>query len=319
MNNIKSKIFSLSTLLFIGCGDTTSSDTSSNSDSTDITNAIFTKQLTSCSDYVNTYTSDITELKNDTSLSGSLIISDETSTCSFATNSIPNHDVNSTDFVDNVAVNTKTYYVTKTPTDASSVTDISMRTDNAVFLNGVKLDLLSAGCYGIGDGKIGCNDIDQPFRFDPMYSGNDFGADKHNAHTQPNSGEYHYHGSPNAMFNTSEAIQSPVIGFAADGYPIFGSYFNDNGTIRKAVSGYVLKTGTRASILFKGTTYNTSETYLENYNGRFVDDWEHNTSKGDLDECNGMTVDGKYGYYVTDTYPWVVNCFKGTVNSSFEK
>ena len=43
------------------------------------------------------------------------------------------------------------------------------------------------------------------------------------------------------------------------------------------------------------------------------------TGNGDLDECNGMTVDGDYGYYVTDAYPWVLNCLIGDPDPSFDK
>lgn len=67
------------------------------------------------------------------------------------------------------------------------------------------------------------------------------GTDNNNAHTQPD-GTYHYHGNPMAMFITdcdASGIASPVIGFAADGFPIYGSCFNDNGTVRKATSSYV--------------------------------------------------------------------------------
>jgi len=76
---------------------------------------------------------------------------------------------------------------------------------------------------------------------------NDFGTDSHNAHTQP-EGTYHYHGSPVAMFYSDTAVVSPVIGFAADDFPIYGSYFDDNGTIRKATSSYQLKQGSRIDI-----------------------------------------------------------------------
>ena len=63
--------------------------------------------------------------------------------------------------------------------------------------------------------------LDQPWRFDPMHNANGFRVD---THSQPN-GSYHYHGKPNALFNESNASSaSPVIGFAADGYPIFGSF-----------------------------------------------------------------------------------------------
>ena len=102
----------------------------------------------------------------------------------------------------------------------------------------------AAACFGVGDGKIGCNDINQPWRYDPMSPLNNFGTDNHNAHTQP-SGAYHYHGNPKALFEFSRAVESPVVGFAADGFPIFGSYFNDRGAVRKAESSYRLKSGSR--------------------------------------------------------------------------
>ena len=70
-----------------------------------------------------------------------------------------------------------------------------------------------------------------------MFAGNDFGTDSHNAHTQPD-GAYHYHGDPVAMYDTSGETASGVIGFAADGFPIFGPYIDEDG-IRKVQSGYV--------------------------------------------------------------------------------
>ncbi len=50
----------------------------------------------------------------------------------------------------------------------------------------------------------------------------------------------------------------------------------------------------------------------------FIDDYEF-TAAGDLDECNGMTRSGSYGYYVTEAYPWVIGCFRGTPDTSFRK
>ena len=50
-----------------------------------------------------------------------------------------------------------------------------------------------------------------------------------------------------------------------------------------------------------------------------IDDYEYVANSGDLDECNGMTVNGQYGYYVTESYPWVIACFSGTPASSFNK
>jgi len=54
------------------------------------------------------------------------------------------------------------------------------------------------------------------------------------------------------------------------------------------------------------------------HDGTYVDDYAF-TNAGDLDEWNGMTMNGVYGYDVTDTFPWVMRCFKGTPDPSFRK
>ncbi len=40
---------------------------------------------------------------------------------------------------------------------------------------------------------------------------------------------------------------------------------------------------------------------------------------GDLDECNGKTVDGSYRYYITKNYPYILGCFRGSPDESFFK
>ncbi len=232
-------------------------------------------------------------------------------TCTFISNAIPNHDFNDAGgFVNGVSEQDQSFTITASPQKNTTTTALSLQYDNAILLNGVKVDLLAAGCFGVGNGKIGCHDMTTPWRYDPMSPNADFGTDSHNAHTQPN-GLYHYHGNPKALFDDSDSsVASPVIGFAADGFPIFGSYFDDNGTIRKALSSYQLKNGSRPS-----DGNNPSGIY----DGTFVDDYEYIKTSGDLDECNGMTVNGIYGYYVTESYPHVLGCFKGTPDESFLK
>ncbi len=56
--------------------------------------------------------------------------------------------------------------------------------------------------------------------------GHRFGADQHNVHVQPN-GLYHYHGNSTALFQLDGSVESPVIGFAAVGFPIFGSFIDE--------------------------------------------------------------------------------------------
>ena len=88
-----------------------------------------------------------------------------------------------------------------------------------------------------------------------------------------------------------------------EGNSILASYGN---------SGYTLKDRSRLNQTGEGAFPGG------NYDGTFRDDYEF-TNAGDLDECNGMTRNGTYAYYVTNTFPWVMNCFKGVPNASFEK
>ncbi len=278
----------------------------------DITNAILTKRSGDCADYIERYQSSALDVANSVVFNGQITISLVNDKCHFDTNNIPNHDFNDGGhaFPHHVSEQDAQLEITAAPTHASSTTALTLQTNNAVMLNGVKVDLIAAACYGVGNEKSGCGDMSQPWRFDPMHQANGFRVDSHNAHSQSN-GAYHYHGKPNALFDDSDdSAASPVIGFAADGYPIFGSYFNDNGTIRKAQSSYQLRSGERPS--GDGNPGGS-------YDGSFRDDYQYVENSGDLDECNGMVQDGVYGYYITDGYPYVLGCFKGTPDASFNK
>ena len=284
----------------------------------DITNKIFTAQNAECSAYVGAYTASVKDASSGWGYMSWVEITDNGETCTFSSNSIPNHDFNDNgEFATPVSQVNETFEIPTNPTVASTTTALTLEYDNAVFLNGAKLDLLAAACYGVGDEplgqeKIGCFDSNSPWRYDPMYSGNDFGTDSHNAHTQPD-GAYHYHGDPQAMYDMSGDAASGVIGFAADGFPIYGPYIDDEGAVRKVTSGYVLKSGQRTNQNGEGAFPGS------NYDGTYVDDYEWQSGDSDLDACNGMERDGQYAYYVTHAYPWVMRCFKGTPHSSFKK
>lgn len=284
------------------------SDFTSN-DSIDISNAILTNQSPDCTDYAKKYSSTALDKRNNKRLTARLVISVDAEECVFSTNGIPNHTFHDTDksFPHDVSAQSIEYRVPREPTFASEKTGLLLTQDNAMLLNGVKVDILAAGCFGVGDERTGCNDINADWRFDPMYSESGFRVDTHNAHTQPN-GAYHYHGNPNALFNSDSV--DVVVGFAADGFPIFSSFIEDNGNTRKIVSSFQLKNGSRPS--GQGNPGGT-------YNGQFRDDYEYISGSGDLDECNGATRNGSYGYYITDGFPYVLSCFKGTPNDSFNK
>jgi len=290
----------------------------------DIFDAIFTERSADCADYVNTYDATVMDLQNSIDFNADVVITATDTECTFTSNSVPNHNFNDETAAfaggqegATITATDAVSVVTRMPQIADNPTPLSQEVKNAIFLNGVRLDILSAGCYRPtsadagedGNVNIGCAS-DAAWLLDPLGTESKFGADFHNAHTQP-GGLYHYHGGPNAMFDDNPGSDgSPVIGFAADGFPVYGSYFYDNasGQVRKAVSGYTLKAGTR------GTRSDTNPG--GEYDGSYNDDWEF-TNAGDLDECNGMTIDGQYGYYVTDTYPWVMGCIAGTPNESF--
>jgi hypothetical protein len=294
-----------------------------------ITNALFTNREASCGAYAQMYVSDVMDVQSGVSFAGDLTISLTGGTCVFETNAIPNHNFNDGgSFATPTSAQNDRYEMPATASTAGSVSPLILG-DDAIFLNGVKLDLLAAACYDVGNEplgreKIGCgpDQDDNPWRYDPMSPLNEFGTDRNNAHTQPD-GTYHYHGDPRAMFISdcaSATAASPVIGFAGDGFPIFGSCIDDGGSLRRATSSYVLKNSGGARQDVSGYTTpvgGRGAVASSNYDGQFRGDYEYAAGSGDLDECNGMIIDGDYGYVVTNTYPWVIGCFKGTPDDSF--
>jgi arylsulfatase A-like enzyme len=275
-----------------------------------ITATKFTNLSPNCSDYVGEYQSRAEDIGQNVTFSGQVTITANSAQCTISSNSIPNHDFNegARGFPNNVGEVNESFSFTTSPSPAANTTPLTIDRDNAILLNGVKVDVLAAACFGVGDERTGCGDPDQPWRFDPMHGPNGFNVDMNNAHAQPD-GAYHYHGPP-PIFNGDSQTASGVIGFAADGYPIFGPYFDAGGTFRPATSSYRLKSGDRPS---------GAGDPGGSYDGTYRDDYEYVAGQGDLDECNGMSVNGQYGYYVTTEFPYLVGCYTGTPDASFLK
>ncbi|MEM9255059.1 MAG: YHYH protein [Pseudomonadota bacterium] len=286
---------------------------------TNITNVILTSRSGDCADYAGSYFAKVEDITLQRRHEARVSIEARDTNCTMSTNGIPNHDFNgpTANFANDVKALNKVFRIPRNPKRATSSTPLAQRSYDAVLLNGTPVDLLSAGCYRPdsrgadknGNVLAGCRDTD-PWLIDPPAYDHYFGTDLHNAHAQPD-GRYHYHANPNALFLDHDNRQpSPVIGFAADGFPVFGTLFKDStGNIREARSGYRLKTAPRPSPP-EGPGGTPDGTYLADYEF---------TGDGDLDACNGMTVDGQYGYYVTTTYPWILNCMIGTADPSFDK
>tara|TARA_Y100000590_G_scaffold384896_1_gene456590 strand:- start:9632 stop:10834 length:1203 start_codon:yes stop_codon:yes gene_type:complete len=100
---------------------------------------------------------------------------------------------------------------------------------------------------------------------------------------------------------------SPVIGFAFDGYPIYGPYgYGKDGILKEMLSSYSLKKGKNG------------------YGG--IEDWEYIEGLGDLDRCNGIeskipgSAESFYHYHATFNsgsgqigFPYFLLCYSGIV------
>jgi len=271
----------------------------------------FTNRSPNCAHYVGNFHSTSKDIGRDMTFDGSTVITTTATKCKFVANGTPNHDFNDSQriFTNLFSPQNDIFEVSRTPVLAATPTDLSLTQDNAIMLNGVKVDLLAGGCFGVQNGKTGCLDINQPWRYNPVNPDSGYIVDSQNAHTQPD-GAYHYHGPPITLAESTGDSESGVIGFAADGFPIYGPYIVENGVRRKVVSSYRLKSGNRpiGSDIPQGA-----------YDGQFRDDYDYVDGHGDLDQCNGMMRDGTYGYYISDGYPYIIGCFQGTPDPSFNK
>lgn len=292
----------------------------------DLTGQILTATEADCAFYSGDYTSMITDIPSGQDFEGMFAISTAGDTCVFDTNQIPNHNTGeNSNFATPVDEVDATLEITMSPELADNPTALDMGA-SVLMLNGVKWEAYPAACFGVGDepeGReaIGCFDdqIENPWRYNIGSPLNDFGFDDYLAHVQP-GGLYHYHSTPSVLYDIEceGTAVSPVVGFAADGFPVYGPCFQDeDGTIRAAESSYVVRDGARQDVEGYTTPYVVGNVMSDEYDGQFIGDHEYVEGGGDLDECNGMTVDGQYGYYITGSYPYVLSCYSGTASASF--
>ena len=104
---------------------------------------------------------------------------------------------------------------------------------------------------------------------------------------------------------------SPIIGYALDGFPIYGpwGFVDDTGKLRRMRSGYRLRQIKRRTHLPDGTALTPAQfgpDVSEEFPlGAFVEDYEFVAGSGDLDEFNGRFAKtpeypaGTYAYFLT--------------------
>lgn len=186
---------------------------------------------------------------------------------------------------------------------------------------------------------------------------------------QPGNGSYHYHADPLCLRaqlndnlqtlrtsrNGSVYVElqsgwrhSPILGWAPDGYPIYGPYgysspADPGSAIKRLKSGFRLRPITQRHSVpdwslpnHTGVSQNlTSTQYGPDVStnfplGRYVEDFEWVSGVGDLDQFNGRTTvtpefpKGTYAYYVTiddngtPAFPYVIaGQYYGAVSGGF--
>ncbi len=188
-----------------------------------------------------------------------------------------------------------------------------------------RIEILELGKFGIavngvpfdpGAAEYWNRDRRSGWRYEAIGGTINLGLDKNNAHVQPN-GAYHYHGLPTGLIKSwSRDIHSAIVGYAADGFPIYAEY------------GYVDPKDAASSVTALRASYSVKNGARPGgpggiYDGTFVEDYEFIAGAGDLDQCNGRNTvtpdypDGIYAYFLTARFPFVPRCFRGMPNTSF--
>jgi hypothetical protein len=153
----------------------------------------------------------------------------------------------------------------------------------------------------------------------------------------PAMGNYHHHQNPSAykldlnvisticdlydadgLYSIDSTVHSPLIGYAYDGFPIYGAYGykNSDGTggITRIKSGYQLRNITTRTVWADGTDVPDGPAVSTIYPlGYFREDYEFVTHAGQtdyLDEHNGR-------FCVTPEYPNGIYCYFATVDANW--
>jgi hypothetical protein len=120
------------------------------------------------------------------------------------------------------------------------------------------------------------------------------------------------------LYTINPTIHSPLIGFAYDGFPIYGAfgYTNTNGTggISRMKSSYQLRNITTRTTYADGTDVVDGPTISSTFPlGWYREDYEyiaHPTDPTYLDEHNGR-------FCITPEYPSGIYCYFSTVDSNY--
>ena len=217
------------------------------------------------------------------------------------TTSIPDHGFLRDDGINAVTVQNLVYQITRTPVEAQTKVSTPNKKAIGVAVNGVVF-------YNtVGTQQENRNNV--PYTINQVDYLAKNNIDKGEGHADQD-GVYHYNSDPIRLYDKDETAHSPLLGYALDGYPIYGPYGWDDprgsSNPRVMKTSYKLRTNLRAD--------NTTP------DGMYVEDYQYVVGLGDLDEHNGRFCNtpeypnGTYAYFVTvdptDTkiplYPYII-------------
>lgn len=253
---------------------------------------------------------EVTDLEEGTSLTCSVSLSFTDTHVIVTTTGIPNHHLESGPSPEKAREQQTTWRIPLVPTMAGTPTMAPDRGAIAAAVNG-------AAIYGPEEGSGGAAVANQYGYYDETRENVELGVC--DGHSGP-GGEYHYHADANCVHwhdgvyaweQVPSDEHSGIIGFALDGFPIYGSYgWDDHGAAVEITSSYRFKTA--------------SEGGENGWNG--MDDFVHEEGLGDLDACNGRFAatpefpHGVYAYHSTRHngdgelgFPHFLVCYAGVV------
>lgn len=227
------------------------------------------------------------------------------------------------------------FSITKTPTAAVSPVAVPTTFTIGVLINGIPAFGNSDATSWSGQSQTNTQQGQHIWNVDAWYA-EGFTLDTAFAAHPQQDGAYHSHATPFRLYDFPSSNHSPIVGYAFDGYPIYGPYgytsaMNSGSGISRMESSYRLRSITTRHTLADGTTLQPQD-YGPNVSGthplgEYVEDYEYVAGLGDLDANNGRTCvtpeypGGTYAYFVTTdangdpAYPYYLGAeYHGTLD-----
>lgn len=233
-----------------------------------------------------------------------VVVTVDGETRTMMSNSLPNHETGEFPNSGNPNTITEQDLVFEFPSSGTHTGTATFAQTPGVALNGVTFEPATAETATCASGET--------YRIEAIQDLVDLGLDFNNAHVQP-GGQYHYHGVSALLVDAFDSDEDlALVGFAADGflmvYSKSGAYESSYGLSAAARSGTdCLISGPDGTVVdLEGTTPD----------GTYTSDFVYTAGAGDLDECNGVEIDGEYVYVLTDTYPYISRCLMGEFDST---